>query len=166
MLWTSGAIRIFTLIETICLKVSWKSRLKSAKIPLPVDVRRSKTSLLKLLSNHPANGESCCVIHWIEIYLLTGLALSTRQTTGPSEVVYSKILNSDLNHQNWIAPHDQRHLIIREPQCTYLLFPPKLACQQGINFKISKYASYTRTLLLLFISIFFSTITPWIFVSK
>ena len=166
MLWTSSAIRIFTIIETICLKVSWKSRFKSAKIPLPVDVRRSKSSLLNLLSNHPANGESCCVIHWIEIYLLTGLALSTRQTTGPSEVVYSKILNSDLNHQNWIAPHDQRHLIIREPQCTYLLFPPKLACQQGINFKISKCASYTRTLLLLFISIFFSTITPWIFVSK
>ena len=96
----------------------------------------------------------------VEIYLVTGLVLSARQTTGPSEVVYSKILNSDLNLQNWIAPHDQRHLIIREPQCTYLLFPPKLACQQGINFKISKCASYTRTLLLLFISIFFSTITP------
>ena len=53
--------------------------------------------MLKLPRNHLANSETYCVIHWIEIYLVTGLALSTRQTTGPSEVVYSKILNCDLN---------------------------------------------------------------------
>ena len=35
---------VFTLKETICPKICSKSRLKSAKSPLPVDVRRSKTS--------------------------------------------------------------------------------------------------------------------------
>ena len=39
---------VLILIETICPKIYSKSRLKSAKRPLPVDVRRSKTSLLKL----------------------------------------------------------------------------------------------------------------------
>ena len=39
---------VLILIETICAKIYLKSRLKSAKRPLPVDVRRSKTSLLKL----------------------------------------------------------------------------------------------------------------------
>ena len=39
---------VLILIETICPKICLKSRLKSAKRPLPVDVRRSKTSLLKL----------------------------------------------------------------------------------------------------------------------
>ena len=39
---------VLILIETICLKVYSKSRLKCAKSPFPVDVRRSKTSLLKL----------------------------------------------------------------------------------------------------------------------
>ena len=39
---------VLILIETICPKICSKSRLKSAKRPLPVDVRRSKTSLLKL----------------------------------------------------------------------------------------------------------------------
>ena len=37
-----------TLIETICPKMFSKLRLKSAKSPLSVDLRRSKTSLLKL----------------------------------------------------------------------------------------------------------------------
>ena len=41
-------LRVFTLIETIFPKICLKSRLKSAKSLLPVDVRRSKTSLLKL----------------------------------------------------------------------------------------------------------------------
>ena len=36
----------FLLTETICLKILSKSRPKIAKRPLPVDVRRSKTSLL------------------------------------------------------------------------------------------------------------------------
>ncbi|CAH3015080.1 unnamed protein product, partial [Porites evermanni] len=36
------------VVETICPKMCSKSRLKSAKSPLPVNVRRSKTSLLKL----------------------------------------------------------------------------------------------------------------------
>ena len=36
------------LVETICPKMCSKSRLKCAKSPFPVDVRRSKTSLLKL----------------------------------------------------------------------------------------------------------------------
>ena len=40
-------LNVFTRIQTICLKI-WASLLpKSAKHPLPVDVRRSKTSLLK-----------------------------------------------------------------------------------------------------------------------
>ena len=39
---------VLILIETICPKICSKSRLKSAKCPLPIDVRRSKTSLLKL----------------------------------------------------------------------------------------------------------------------
>ena len=39
-------LRAFTLIETICPKICSKSRLKSAKSPLRVDVRSSKTSLL------------------------------------------------------------------------------------------------------------------------
>ena len=38
---------VLILIETICPKICSKSRLKSAKSPFPVDVRRSKTSLLK-----------------------------------------------------------------------------------------------------------------------
>ena len=42
-------LSVFTLIETICPKFCLKSRLKSAKGSLPVDVRRSKTSLLKVL---------------------------------------------------------------------------------------------------------------------
>ena len=39
---------VLILIETICPKICSKSRLKCAKRPFPVDVRRSKTSLLKL----------------------------------------------------------------------------------------------------------------------
>ena len=36
-------LSVFTLKETICLKICSKSRLKSAQSPLSVDVRRSKT---------------------------------------------------------------------------------------------------------------------------
>jgi len=43
---------VFIVIETICPKICSKTRLKSAKSSLPVDVRRSKTSLLKLPNNH------------------------------------------------------------------------------------------------------------------
>lgn len=43
---------VFTLIETICPKMCSKSRFKSAKSPLQVDVRSSKTSLLKLRINN------------------------------------------------------------------------------------------------------------------
>ena len=39
---------VFILKETICPKICLKSRLKSAKSVLPADVRRSKTSVLKL----------------------------------------------------------------------------------------------------------------------
>ena len=39
---------VLILKETICPKICSKSRLKCAKSPFPVDVRRSKTSLLKL----------------------------------------------------------------------------------------------------------------------
>ena len=42
-------LSVFTLKEKICTQICWKSRLKSAKSSLPVDVRRSKTSLLKVL---------------------------------------------------------------------------------------------------------------------
>ena len=58
----------------------------------------------------------------VEIYLVTGLVLSARQTTGSSEVAYSKILNCDLNQLNWIASHDLRYLIIPERQCTIYYF--------------------------------------------
>ena len=44
----SVLLSVFTLTETICPNICSKSWLKSAKSPLPVDVRRSKTSLLKL----------------------------------------------------------------------------------------------------------------------
>ena len=40
-------LRVITLKETICPKSCWKSRLKSAKSPLPVNVHGSKTWLLK-----------------------------------------------------------------------------------------------------------------------
>ena len=39
-------LSIFSLIETIYPKIWSKARPRIAKIPLPVDVRRSKTSLL------------------------------------------------------------------------------------------------------------------------
>ena len=39
---------VLILKETICSKICSKSRLKCAKSPFPVHVRRSKTSLLKL----------------------------------------------------------------------------------------------------------------------
>ena len=41
-------LSVFTLIETICPKICSNSRPKGAKSPLPVDVHRSRTSLLKL----------------------------------------------------------------------------------------------------------------------
>ena len=41
-------LSVLTLIETICPKLWSELWLKSAKSPLPDDVRRSKTSLLKL----------------------------------------------------------------------------------------------------------------------
>ena len=41
-------LSVLISIETICPKIWSKLRLKSAKSPLPVDVRRSKTSLRKL----------------------------------------------------------------------------------------------------------------------
>ena len=44
-------LSVFTLKEKFCLRICSKSRLKSAKSPLPVDVHRSKTSLLKLHNN-------------------------------------------------------------------------------------------------------------------
>ena len=42
-------LRVLTLVETICPKICSKSRFKSSKSPLPVNVHRSRTSLLKLL---------------------------------------------------------------------------------------------------------------------
>ena len=41
-------LSVFTIIEAICPKIWAKRRPKMKKRPLPVDVRRSKTSLLKL----------------------------------------------------------------------------------------------------------------------
>ena len=41
-------LSVFTLTETICPRICSKSRPRSAKKSLPVDVRRSKSSLLKL----------------------------------------------------------------------------------------------------------------------
>ena len=42
------SLSVFTLIEKICLTFCSKSPLKSIKSPLLIDLRRSKTSLLKL----------------------------------------------------------------------------------------------------------------------
>ena len=42
------SLSVFTLIEKICLKFCSKSPFKSVKSPLSIDLRRSKTSLLKL----------------------------------------------------------------------------------------------------------------------
>ena len=42
---------VLILIETVCPKVCSKSRLRCAKSQFPVDVRRLKTSLLKLPNN-------------------------------------------------------------------------------------------------------------------
>ena len=42
------SLSVFTLMEKICLKFCSKSPLKSMKSPLLIDLRRSKTSLLKL----------------------------------------------------------------------------------------------------------------------
>ena len=55
---------VLILIETICPKIWSKSRLKRAKSPLPVDVRRSKTSLLKLTNKigRPRSGSPICLI--------------------------------------------------------------------------------------------------------
>ena len=43
---------VLILTETICPKICSKSRLKSAKRSFPVDLRRSKTWLLKLPNNY------------------------------------------------------------------------------------------------------------------
>ena len=40
-------LRVFTLKKTICPKICSKTKLKCAKIPLPLDVRRSKRSLFQ-----------------------------------------------------------------------------------------------------------------------
>ena len=50
-------VSVFTLKETICPKICSKSPLNSAKGRLPVDLRRSKTTLLKdLLKINAENG--------------------------------------------------------------------------------------------------------------
>ena len=52
-------LSVFTLIETICPKICSNSRPKSAKSPFPVEVRRSKTSLLKLPISTADNNYFC-----------------------------------------------------------------------------------------------------------
>ena len=52
-------LSVFTLIETICPKICSNLRPKNAKSPLPVDVRRSKTSLLKLPISTADNNYFC-----------------------------------------------------------------------------------------------------------
>ena len=41
-------LSVFTVIETFCPKICLKSRLKTAKSPLAVDVRHEKATLNKL----------------------------------------------------------------------------------------------------------------------
>ena len=56
---------VLILTETICPKICSKSRLKSAKRPFPVDVRRSKTSLLKLpIVSITARVRSDGILYW------------------------------------------------------------------------------------------------------
>ena len=43
-------LSVFTLLATICVKVWAKALLKNARSPLPVGVRRLKTSFLKLIN--------------------------------------------------------------------------------------------------------------------
>ena len=57
-------LSVFTLIETICPKVCSKSRLKCAKSPLSVDMRRSKTLLLRLPSEQKCNSMKWCYIFY------------------------------------------------------------------------------------------------------
>ena len=67
-------LSVFTLIETMCPIISSKSRPRSAKSQLPVDVRRSKTSLLKLPKFWQ---ENAIVI----VYSTTGLSVVEEQVT-------------------------------------------------------------------------------------
>ena len=53
-------LSVFTILETIWPKVCSKSRLKSAKSPLLVDARGSKTSLLKLRRQYTAIFNELC----------------------------------------------------------------------------------------------------------
>ena len=68
-------LSVFTLIETICLRICSKSRPKSSRSPLPLDLRRSKTSLLKLPRRaRSGSGQKSCWPKgqaWIKVFFLT-----------------------------------------------------------------------------------------------
>ena len=77
--------RFFTL-ETIQLKIWAKSMLRSVKSPLPVDMRRSKTHLLKF------PGDIACLTSpgWIETICICNQQKFERRKTS-TKIIYSLI---------------------------------------------------------------------------
>ena len=63
-------LSVLTLIETICRKKWARPLLKNAKRPLPVDVLRSKTSLLKL--TNILEHEKLLVVYLLLVTVSTG----------------------------------------------------------------------------------------------
>ena len=80
-------LRVSTLVETICPNICSKSRFKSSKSPLPVNVHRSRTSLLRLLKKF-----SSCPTRLFLVTLLHVVA-AARTVTG--------IANKQTKSTNW-----------------------------------------------------------------
>lgn len=80
-------LRVSTLVETICPNICSKSRFKSSKSPLPVNVHRSRTSLLRLLKTF-----SSCLTRLFLVTLLHVVAVA-RTVTG--------IANKQTKSTNW-----------------------------------------------------------------
>ena len=88
-------LSVFTLIETICPNVCSKSQLKCAKSPLPVDVRRSKTSLLKLPNKDHSNGDHH---HGFEPFEVSRLS-------------YEAVATSCFNHESVYLPEPYAEMV-------------------------------------------------------
>ena len=82
-------LSVFTLKETCFSKFFSKSRLKWAKSPLPVDVHRSKTSLLKVLLKIMTENGSNFPLGRLPLALQVGRPNSKAREKGPgNEVVH------------------------------------------------------------------------------